>query len=151
MLARRKFVQSGLLFTATTLLFWEPTKKALAQSLSRDNQVPAEAQRDPVFMFSRETFEPYVGDYFESPGARGKTVALKLIRVDAYTFGEKSRIPAVTTKSFVLLFSAEAPLPTFTSIHPLKHPALGEFNVFLTRRDNKDGDIFYEAVFNHVV
>lgn len=59
--------------------------------------------------------------------------------------------PGVETSSFALIFKAEAELPTFTSIHPIKHGAHGEFNLFLTRRDGDDGEIYYEAVFNHLV
>ena len=150
LLARRKFVQSSLLFTATTLLFWDNTRSVLAQTLAGDDgQLSDQVLRDPVLRFTRETFEPYVGGYFEAPGARGKIVALKLLKADAYQPKTTSRT-AVATDSFLLLFSADGELPIFSSIHPLKHPALGEFSLFLTRRDGPDGEIYYEAVFNHL-
>ena len=150
LLARRKFVQSSLLFTATTLLFWDNTRSVLAQTLAGDDgQLSDQVLRDPVLHFTRETFEPYVGGYFEAPGARGKMVALKLLKVDSYQPKTTSRT-AAATDSFLLLFSADGELPIFSSIHPLKHPALGEFSLFLTRRDGPDGEIYYEAVFNHL-
>ena len=150
LLARRKFVQSSLLFTATTLLFWDNTRSVLAQTLAGDDgQLSDQVLRDPVLRFTRETFEPYVGGYFEAPGARGKMVALKLLKVDSYQPKTTSRT-AVATDSFLLLFSADGELPIFSSIHPLKHAALGEFSLFLTRRDGPDGEIYYEAVFNHL-
>ncbi len=152
-LARRKFVQSSLLFTASTLLFWGNARSGLAQTLFSDGQVSTDVQRDPVFRFTRETFEPYVGGYFEAPGPRGKMIALKLLKVDGFVSEEKTKLstgPAVRTESFTLLFKAEAELPTFSSIHPIKHGALGEFSLFLTRRDGPNGEIQYEAVFNHV-
>ena len=151
LLARRKFVQSSLLFAGTSLLFWGSTRKGWAQSLLRDDRLSIEVQRDPVFSFTKETFERCVGDYFETPGPRGKMVALKLVKIYSFESGPRSTLttgPIVPTKSFVLLFSAEAPLPELSSIYTLKHPALGEFSVFMTRRDSK-GDIFYEAVFTH--
>jgi hypothetical protein len=152
LLARRKFVQSSLLFAASAFLFSESAGSVLAQALSGDGQLSTEVLRDPVFRFTRETFEPYVGGYFEAPGPRGKLIALKLIRIDVYE--AKSTLmpkPGVETNSFTLVFKAEAELPTFTSIHPIKHGALGEFNLFLTRRGGDDGEIYYEAVFNHLL
>jgi hypothetical protein len=145
LLARRKFVQSSLLFTASTALLWGSARSALAQTLTRNDQLPDAVLRDPVLRFTRETFEPYIGGYFEVPGARGKTVTLKLVSVEAYTPPPRT----IPTDSFVLLFSADGELPIFSSIHPIKHAALGEFSIFLTRRDSKD-EIFYEAVFTHL-
>ena len=149
-LARRKFVVSSLLFTASTLLFSESISSGLAQTIIRDGQTSDEVLRDPVYRFTKETFEPYVGGYFEAPGARGGMVALKLLRVDSYEPKATLTRAAVATNSFSLLFSADAPLPTFTSIHPIKHGALGEFDLFLTRRDGPNDEIRYEAVFNHL-
>lgn len=148
LLARRKFVQSSLLFTASTALLWGKARPGLAQTLLSSDRLSTEVLRDPVYRFTRETFEPYVGGYFEAPGARGKMVTLKLLSVDSYTPPPKTKI-AVPTDSFVLLFSADGELPRFTDIHPIKHAALGVFSLFLTRRDGKD-EIFYEAVFNHL-
>lgn len=151
LLARRKFVKSGLLFTGS-LLFLQNAGSVLAQTLRTDDQLSDQVLRDPVFRFTRETFEPYVNGYFEAPGPRGKMIALKLLKVETYE--PKSRLTPkapVPTDSFVLVFSAEAELPTFTSIHPLKHGALGEFSLFLTRGgDGPSGEIYYEAVFNHL-
>jgi hypothetical protein len=150
LLARRKFVQSSLLFTGS-LLFLKNAGSVLAQTLRTDDQLSAEVLRDPVLRFTRETFEPYVNGYFEAPGPRGKMIALKLIKVETYEPKSKLTLkPAVPTDSFVLIFSAEAELPIFTSIHPIKHGALGEFSLFLTRRDGPGGEIYYEAVFNHL-
>jgi hypothetical protein len=148
LLARRKFVQSSLVFTAATALFWGKARSGFAQSLTTRDQLSTEVLNDPVLRFSRETFEPYVGGYFEAPGARGKAVTLKLLSVDSYVPPPRTKI-AIQTNSFVLLFSADGELPTFTDIHPIKHGALGEFSLFLTRRDGKD-EIFYEAVINHL-
>ena len=145
-LARRKFVQTGLLFTASTLLFWDNAKSALAQTLKTGDQLSDEVLKDPVFSFKKETFDPYVGGYFEAPGARGNMIALKLVKCEAYQ--PKTRI--VASDAFRLLFKAESELPIFSSIHPIKHAALGEFSLFLTLQDGPDGEIYYEAVFNHL-
>ena len=151
LLARRKFVQSSLLFTASTVLFWGDARSVLAQTLKGDGQLSTEVLRDPVLRFTRDTFEPYVGGYFEAPGARGRTITLKLVKVDVYEpKGKISTAAPVATDSFLLLFEADGELPIFSSIHPIKHGALGEFSLFLTRRDGPNGEINYEAVFNHL-
>jgi hypothetical protein len=151
LLARRKFVQSSLLFAATAFLFSENTRSVLGQTLApKDDQLSDQVLSDPVLRFTRETFEPYVGGYFEAPGARGKTVTLKLLKVDTYEPPKNSTRTAVATDAFLLLFSADGELPIFSSIHPIKHAALGEFSLFLTRRDGPTGEIYYEAVFNHL-
>jgi hypothetical protein len=147
LLARRKFVQTSLLFTASTLLLWGNARSGLAQTLIADDRLSDDVQRDPVYRFTRETFEPYVGGYFESPGARGAMVVLKLVKIDSYTPPKDTKVP---TESFSLLFNADGELPRFTTIHRIKHGALGEFDLFLTRRDGPDGEISYEAVFNHL-
>ena len=150
LLARRKFVQSSLLFAATAFLFSENTRSVLGQALAVDDgPLSEQVLRDPVMRFTCETLEPYVGGYFEVPGARGKTVTLKLLKVEAFKPKSWTRT-AVATNAFLLLFSADGELPIFTSIHPLKHPALGEFSLFLTRRDGPNGEIYYEAVINHL-
>lgn len=146
LLARRKFVTSGLLFSASTVLFWDNARSVLAQTLRPGDQLSLEVLRDPVFSFKRETFEPYVGGYFESPGARGKMVALKLLKVESY----EPKPRTIATDAFRLLFEADGELPLFSSIHPIKHGALGAFSLFLTRQDGPNGEIYYEAVFNHV-
>ena len=146
LLARRKFVQSSLVFTAATLLFSGNARSGLAQTLLSDGRLSDEVLRDPVFRFTRATFEPYVGGYFESPGARGKMVTLKLVSVVTNT--PKTRVQV--TDSFTLLFEADGELPKFTTIYPIKHAALGSFDLFMTRRDGPNGEISYEAVFNHI-
>jgi hypothetical protein len=48
------------------------------------------------------------------------------------------------------MFKATSPLPEFTSIHKISHPALGQFDLFLTPRPQAGGTVYYEAVFNHL-
>ena len=78
--------------------------------------------------------------------ARGQMIAMKLVKVESYT----PRPRTIATDAFRLVFSAEGELPIFSSIHPVRHGALGEFSLFLTKRDGERGEIYYEAVFNHL-
>ena len=114
---------------------------------------PIEAQQDALFFFRASTFSPYVGDYFQAPNSRGEMIELKLTRVSEYKMTATGRALAKNARqpdSFTLTFSASEELPPFTSIHKVSHPALGKFDVFLTSRKTDDGDLIYEAVFNHI-
>jgi hypothetical protein len=153
LLPRRKFLRSSLLFGASAVLVFGNARHGLASALLDDNQLPPEVLRDPVYSFTKETFEPYVGGYFEAPNARGEMVALKLLQVESYVPKANTKMStrsAVLTESFSLLFSAAAPLPLLTSIHTIKHGALGKFRLFLTRGNGPNREIYYEAVFNHL-
>ena len=152
LLERRKFLRASLLFGASAVLFYGNAPSAFARTLFDDGRLSDEVLRDPLYSFTRETFEPYVGGYFEAVGAREK-IALKLIKVDSYDPNPLTKMSTRTpaeTESFSLQFKSEAPLPSFTSIHQIQHGALGDFNLFLTRRDGQNGEIFYEAVFNRL-
>lgn len=151
LLPRRKFLESSLLFGASVLILAN-SRPAFSRAFTGFNELPIDVLRDPVYQFSKETFEPYVGGYFQAPNARGELVALKLIKVDAYQPKEETKITTrspIGTESFSLLFSAEAPL-SVASIHPIKHGALGDFKLALTRKTGKYREIYYEAVFNRV-
>ena len=151
LLPRRKFLESSLLFGASVLIL-SNARPAFSKAFTNPNELPIDVLRDPVYQFSKETFELYVGGYFEAPNARGEMVALKLLKVDSYQPKEGTKITtrsAIETESFSLLFSAEAALSA-KSIHPIKHGALGDFKLFLTRKTGKYREIYYEAVFNRV-
>ena len=152
MLARRKFLKSSLIFSASAFLLCGNPKTGFGRGLLNDGPLSDEVLKDPLLGFTKETFEPYVGDYFVSTDARGETVPLKLVKVEAYTPTSESRVLSRTpvgTEAFSLMFDAEGQLPRTKSIYHIKHGALGEFNLFMTRRDSRDG-ITYEAVINHM-
>ena len=149
-LPRRKFLKSSLLFGATAYLLFGNPQQGLAGALFSDGRLSSDVLQDPVFSFTKETFEPYIGGYFQAPNARGQMVALKLLKVDAYKTNPLTKITTartVQTESFSLLFQAAGPLAPFTNIHKVDQGALGEFRIFMTRRDSQ-GVIYYEAVFN---
>jgi len=153
MLARRKFLKSSLIFTASAFLLCGNPKTGFGRGLLNDGPLSDEVLKDPLLGFTKETFEPYLGDYFISTDARGETVPLKLVKVEAYAPKSETKLltrTTVQTESFVLEFDAEGALPQFKSIYHIKHGALGEFNIFLTRRDGPSV-ITYEAVFNRLI
>lgn len=152
LLPRRKFLASSLLFGASAFLVLNTPSQGLGRALAGDDISP-DVLRDPVYSFTRETFEPYVGGYFEVPNARGEMVAMKLLKVESYTPDSDTKISTgrpATTDAFSLLFSAAAALPTLKTVHTVSHGALGDFNLFLTRKNGPSREIYYEAVFNHL-
>lgn len=149
LLERRKFLRSGLLFGATAALFYANAPSAFARPLIDDGQLSDEVLRDPLYSFTRETFEPYVGGYFEAVGSRGEKIPLKLVKIETPQTSTATRT-AVATECFSLQFSAEAPLPRFKSIHHIQHGALGDFNLFLIPRGSDNRQFSYEAVFNRL-
>jgi hypothetical protein len=157
--SRRSFLKSGAQSVLAAGVVLKFGQLAAAQDLKRTNpeqdfEIPYEAKTNPVFYYTRETFEPYLNGVFVARGVGGKEVQLKLTRIHGYNPGPNTKLmkkKARETKSFSLVFEADEPLSELTSIYKLEHAALGKFELFLTRVDNKPGRILYEAVINHVV
>jgi len=152
--SRRAFLRDGLcsrlsvgvLIASSRAVFGQGQKTPTTQAT-----MPLEAQRDPVFSFTEQTFKPYVNGIFTAPNARGEKIELRLIELVTYKApAKKVTTSSLPTKSFTLIFKTRDELPPFTSIHTISHPALGDFDLFLSKRKNADGDIFYEAVITHL-
>jgi hypothetical protein len=130
---------------------------ALGQDGARANpaldfQLPYEATTNPVFYFTRATFEPYVGGVFSAPGVGGGRVQLRLVGISDYEPSPATRLttrPRRRTNCFALQFRAAGQLRQLTTIHGLEHGALGRFDLFMTE-SQAGGAHFYEAVINHV-
>lgn len=154
--SRRAFLRDGLFSALSVGLLLAGSRVGLGQTTQGRGpsgaqlEIPMEAQKDPVFLFTEETFKPYAGGIFQAPNARGEMIELRLTKVQGLRPINKLTKSARPTKSFSLMFKAAAELPPFTSIHTIRHPALGEFDLFLTKRTTDEGDLFYEAVINHI-
>jgi hypothetical protein len=155
--SRRAFLRDGLRSALSVGFLLGASRAGFAQSTQGQGRVtpiaqpeiPLEAQQDPVFLFVEDTFKPYVGGIFQAPNARGEMIELKLMKVQGYKASNKLSSRTRESKSFTLTFKASDELPPFTSIHTIRHPALGEFDLFLTKYKTDD-DLFYEAVINHI-
>ena len=155
-ISRRRFIKASSLTVVAASFALEPRILAFAQQAaagtSQGFQIPITAQQEPAYMFTRGTFEPYIGSIFQAPNARGQMVSLKLRSVTSFkpsTSTKLSTAKARDTDSFSLMFQASEPLPEFTSIHKVSHPALGTFDLFLSPHSSAKERI-YEAVFNHI-
>ena len=155
-ISRRFFLKSGTLTALAAGVALNPNLPAFGQRRSQQTNlgfpIPISAQKEPTFMFTRATFDPYVGGIFQAPDALGKMVSLTLVSAKSNKPSADTKISTTTaraTDSFSLMFKAERQLPPFTSIHQISHPSLGKFDLLLTPRE-KDGTYYYEAVFNHI-
>jgi hypothetical protein len=155
---RRRFLKSATLSAVSAGLALGMGRVVLGQKQAGPiesiigYQIPIKAQEDPLFSFTEATFRPYINGYFQAPNARGEMVSLKLLSVSGYKPKANSMVATAKsreTKSFSLMFKASEKLPPLTSIHNIQHPALGKFDLFMTPRE-KDGEFYYEAVFNHL-
>ena len=155
-ISRRSFIKTGTLTAVAAGVALRPNLLAFGQrrtqSTSLGYQFPIKAQQQPTFMFTRATFDPYVGDIFEAPDARGKMVSLTLLSATTNKPLANTKLStgkAIDTDSFSLLFKAERALP-HSSIQTISHPALGKFDLFLVPHPQGGGVMLYEAVFNHI-
>jgi len=146
---RRTFLRDAFRSTLSVGLLLAVSRTSFAQQ-GPSTGIPVEAQKDPVFAFVASTFEPYVGDIFTTPNARGEAIELKLVKLKKLEVVNQLTKAARPTKTFSLQFKASDELPPFTSIYTISHPRLGKFDLFLTRRKTDEGDLYYEAVINHV-
>jgi hypothetical protein len=154
---RRKFLKSATLTTFSAAVALVGSRFAFGQRRKKASTVnypvPLEVQYSPLFSYTSATFEPYVGDIFQAPNARGQMITITLLSVTPYKMQQNTRLStkkAAQPTSFSLTFRAEARLPQFSSIHRVSHPALGEMDLFLTGYRAVDGTLYYEAVFNHI-
>jgi hypothetical protein len=153
---RRSFLKSGVISIMMASVALDMIPSVFAQSNQqhdpkKDFPVPFEAQQSPLFYFKRETFQPYVGGIFKVR-AGTHSVEMKLERVRPCTSTPQAL--KVTKKSrpsdcFALEFSSPTALTDLTTIYDVEHAALGNFALFMTRRDGPGGTYEYEAVFNH--
>lgn len=160
---RRSFLKSGATSVLTTAIALgqfspargqekPPQESKPAPTRSAGEPVPFEAQESPLFYFSAATFRPYVGGVFTArAGANSIEMRLESVRDCSPKPSTKiTTAKAPKTECFALEFSSDGSLTDLTSIYDIKHAALGEFPLFMTRRDGEGGKSLYEAVFNHL-
>lgn len=141
--SRRRFLKSGAVMSAVFLL--KPHTFIFGQkSLSNTSPKPFQS-------YSREMFEPYIGDNFRVRVGK-QIVDLKLVALEDMqrashniTTGRIAR-----TDSFSLRFHATTRLPATAKIRKLNHSKLGSFDLFMTQ--SKKGARFrHTAIINHLV
>jgi hypothetical protein len=113
-------------------------------------QIPPQAMSDPLFHFTRATFEPYLGSEFRVTVGPYKTVNLKLVKVeDQRPQVRQKGQPRTEGECFLLLFQASGKLSELQQTYVLQHEALGKFSLFLIDAGEKANATHYSAVINH--
>jgi hypothetical protein len=112
-------------------------------------QIPAQALGDPLFHFTRTTFEPYLGSEFKVTVGPYKTVTLTLDKVEDSRLPSGRGRPRVEGECFVLLFRASGELSELQQTYVVQHEALGKFSLFLVEAGEKGKGASYTAVINH--
>jgi hypothetical protein len=151
---RRDFLKSALISLAAAGLVSGSARFALGQkNRLKDSQgyfqIPAQAAADPVFHFTRATFEPYLQSDFRVTVGPYRTVDLTLVKVEDQRPRVRKGMPRAEGESFLLLFRASGELSDLQQTYVLQHEALGKFSLFLVGAGEKDGDVHYSAVINH--
>lgn len=147
--SRRRFLRSGalvsaaLLFKSGTTVLGNPSTSAIAGNGS--------AQGNPVRSYSREMFEPYIGDIFRVRVGK-QTVELKLVALDEVAPAKRGVTTGRTARTdcFSMRFHAAKPLPATATTAQLNHGKLGVFDLFMTQSTN--GHSFVQtAIVNHLI
>jgi len=141
--SRRRFLKAGAVLSAALVL--KPSSLVFGRNSLWSNSP------NPVQSYSREMFEPYVGDVFHVRVGK-QMVALKLVALE----DSKPASPKITTRKtartdcFSLRFQARTQLPGTGRVHSLKHTQLGGFDLFMIQ--SKEGATFqHTAVINQLV
>src|SRR6476660_3460709 len=152
-ISRRLFLMSGMMTTIAAAVSLNSQTVSFAQTGAWQGlQIPLTAQQQPTYMFTRSTFVPYIGGIFQTSDARGRLISLTLLSATAYkpATNRLAKGTPIETDSFSLTFKAARALPESTSIFKVSHPALGEFDLFLSLHSELQKEPIYEAVFNHI-
>lgn len=142
--SRRRFLKSSAALSAAFVL--RPGTFVLGHGSNQSNNAPIKFR-----FYSREMFQPFVGDTFHVRTGN-QTTCLKLValtdlnqRSAGITTGRTNR-----TDCFSLQFRASTPLPTTAATHTLNHDKLGSFDLFMTQ--SEDGARFlHTAIVNQRV
>ena len=156
---RRDFLKSAFMSVAAAGLISHSARFAFAQKdrlkdAHGNFQIPAQALGDPLYHFTRATFEPYLGSEFRVTVGPYKTVNLRLVKVEdqrPQQQQQQQRKGALRTEGecFLLLFQASGKLSDLQQTYVLQHGALGKFSLFLVDAGEKANDTYYSAVINH--
>ena len=141
--SRRRFLKSSAVMSAVLLL--KPGTFIFGQKAQSNTSLKS------VQSYSREMFEPYIGDNFRVRVGK-QMIVLKLVALEdmqrashGITTGRIAR-----TDCFSLRFHGVTRLPATAQLHKLKHSKLGSFDLFMTQ-SKKGAKFRHTAIVNHLV
>jgi hypothetical protein len=140
--SRRKFLKAGAVMSAALVL--KPGTFVFGR-----NSLWSNNSHDSLRSYSREMFEPYMGDTFRVRVGK-QMIDLKLVALENSEPASPSIGKSARTDSFSLRFHTRTQLPGTGRVHNLKHTQLGGFDLFMIQ--SKDGAAFrHTAVINHLL
>ena len=141
--SRRKFLTAGAVMSAALVL--KPGTFVFGR-----NSLWSNNSHDSLRSYSREMFEPYVGDTFRVRVGK-QLVDLKLVALENVSPASRGITTgkAVRTNCFSMQFQATKPLPERARIHNLNHSKLGSFDLFMSQ-SKKNSKFLQTAIVNHV-
>lgn len=156
--SRREFVRFGSMCALSAGLSLGLINQALGQKrrgtpgrATSGVQVPIQAQRDPLFFMSRESFKQYLETQFIIDPGYTFPIVTKLVNVkDTRTDASKIK-NAPGQECFLLTFQVEGDVAVKSGTYQVRHDALGTFELFVVPTEDKEGRLFFEAVINRVV
>jgi len=153
-ISRRRFLRSAAVVSAAVAVLKPGTFVFAQNSQSSHNSQSfpwSNTSSNPVRSYSREMFEPCVGDVFRVRSGK-QIVELKLVALEdsqpissGITTGKTAR-----TDCFSLRFKASGRLSATSKIHNLNHSRLGAFDLFMAPSE-EGGKFLHTAVINHLV
>ncbi len=119
-------------------------------------QIPMESESDPLFHYTRSTFQSYLNSIFEIRyGAAWLPLTLASVSDTGLPTSTKGKrqvtTDAIQANRLSLLFRGSADMPVGQDVYYVRHAALGSFRLLLVpvRSGLRDG-LYYEAVINRV-
>lgn len=154
--SRRRFLKSGAMATLFAGVYCGSPKLVFGQQKNnqantRNFEVPYEAKTDPVFYFTKSTFDPHLKTDFRVQ-AGTITTTLTLVEVLNCAAPKTKAAHKTSGECFSLLFKADRELSSVQTIYKLEHAALGKFSLFVERVAKQDDadNIYYEAIINRI-
>jgi hypothetical protein len=157
-IARREFLRASSVFALSAGLSLSLADLAMGQKRrtnlpQKDSGfiVPFEAQRNPLFQMSKETFSPYVNTTFIIDPGHTFPLEVTLMEVkDLRSASDRQRnLPGKDCFSLTFRATQESSLKQGT--YRVRHGALGTFDLFIVPVGDKQERQYFEAIFNRLV
>ena len=150
-ISRRRFLRSAAVVVSAAAVL-KPSTLVFAQKNSRWSNTPSNTPATPFQSYSREMFEPYVGDVFRVRTGK-QFVDLNLVALEdsePISTGITTKANVAPTDCFSLRFQASKRLPACSRIHNLNHSQIGSFDLFMAP-SQQGGKFLHTAVINQLV
>lgn len=151
--SRRKFLRASTMIALTAALPLGLSTLAAGQKRTAAPQnpehavVPLEAQRNPLYNFTRETFAPYVNSIFIVNSVPLAEIVLIEVKETPLVVDKRAtRVPV--GECFTLVFRGPSKTRFEQNTYTLDHAALGKFEIFIGPTDRPGRQQYYTAVIN---